>query len=127
MSCDEITGCVKEDSGFAVMARVQVDGTNWTQAGVSAITWKAWDINDRSAAYTSGTLVVGTVVYNSLQTDARWTLDATGYNFRHDIGSGVFVDPGRYRIEYAATLTGGTQLLLGPFVVNVENMWTDGE
>ena len=61
MSCDEITGCVKEDSGFAVMARVQVDGTNWTQAGVSAITWKAWDINDKSAAYTSGTLVVGTV------------------------------------------------------------------
>ena len=62
MSCDEITGCVKEDSGFAVMARVQVDGTNWTQAGVSAITWKAWDINDKSAAYTSGTLVVGVLL-----------------------------------------------------------------
>ena len=127
MSCEEITGCVKEDSGFAVLARVQVDGSNWTQSGVSAINWKAWDIADRHNVHASGSLTVGNVVFNSLQTDGRWTQDATGYNFRHDIGSSVFTDPGRYRIEYTATLTGGTQLILGPFVLNVEDMWTDGE
>jgi len=84
MSCEEITGCVKEDSGFAVLARVQVDGSNWTQAGVSAINWKAWDIADRQNVHASGALTVGNVVFNSLQTDGRWTQDATGYNFRQN-------------------------------------------
>ena len=41
MSCNEIVGCVLEDSTFAVMARLQVDGANATQAVVSAITYKA--------------------------------------------------------------------------------------
>ena len=65
---------------------------------------------------------------DNVMIDDHCLLDAKGTpNHGIRIGSGVFVDPGRYRIEYAATLTGGTQLLLGPFVVNVENMWTDGE
>jgi len=127
MSYQAIQGCVTEDSVFAVLARVQVDGANWTQANVNSLTWKAWDVNDRSTIYASDSLVVADVVFDALQTDGRWTEDATGYNFRHDVGSGVFTTPGRYRIEYAATLTGGTQLILGPFEVNVADAWTDGE
>jgi hypothetical protein len=109
------------------MARVEVDGSNWTTASVTAISWKAWDINDRDTAYKNGSLTVGNVVFNSLQTDARWTTDATGYNFRHDISNSVFTDPGKYRIEYTASLTGGTQIILGPYLLQINDMWTDGE
>ena len=53
MSCNEIVGCVLEDSTFAVMARLQVDGANATQAVVSAITYKAWDTTDSASVYAS--------------------------------------------------------------------------
>ena len=127
MSCDPIVGCANEDSTLSIMARVEVDGTNWTTANVTAISWKAWDINDRDTAYKNGSLTVGNVVFNSLQTDARWTTDTTGYNFRHDISNSVFTDPGKYRIEYTASLTGGTQIILGPYLLQINDMWTDGE
>ena len=125
--CDSIEGCVAEDSTFSVMARVQVNGTTAIQSDFSSITFKAWNENDRDTVHTSGTLTVANVIFNALQTDGRWTLDATGYNFRHDIGSGVFTDPGNYRIEYTCNLTGGGAVILTPFQVRVVDRWTDGE
>ena len=128
MSCCEIIeGCVAEDSTFAVMARLQVNGSNGVQGDFSSITWKAWNTTDRNSVYAYGTLTVANVVYNSLQTDGRWSVDTTGYNFRHDVGSGVFVTPGIYRIEYTCNLTGGGQLILQPYEVRVVDRWTDGE
>ena len=126
MSCNEIVGCVLEDSTFAVMARLQVDGANATQAVVSSITYKAWDTADSGTVYASGTLTVADVVFDTLQTDGRWAADATGYNFRHDVGQGVFVTPGRYRLEYTATLTGGNSFVFGPVLLQVADTWTDG-
>ena len=126
MSCNEIVGCVLEDSTFAVMARLQVDGVNATQAVVSSITFKAWDTADSGTVYASGTLTVADVVFDTLQTDGRWTADATGYNFRHDVGQGVFTAPGRYRVEYTATLTGGNSFVFGPVLLQVADTWTDG-
>ena len=125
MSCNEIVGCVLEDSTFAIMARLQVDGVNATQAVVSSITYRAWDTAVTSV-YASGTLTVADVVFDTLQTDGRWSQDATGYNFRHDVGQGVFVKPGRYRVEYTATLTGGNSFVFGPVLLQVSDVWTDG-
>ena len=65
------------------------------------------------------------VVFDTLQTDGRWTEDATGYNFKHDIGHALFVNPAiRYRVEYRVTLTGGSEFFLEPLLVTVEPMAT---
>ena len=127
MSCETVTGCVAEDSTFAVMLRLQVDGSNATQGVLSSITWKAWDERNTAAVYASGTLTVADVVYDTLQTDGRWNADATGYNFRHDITQATFTDPGRYLIEYTVTMTGGNSFISGPVVVQVQDRLTDGE
>ncbi len=127
MSCETVTGCVAEDSTFAVMLRLQVDGNNATQAVLSSITWKAWDEKDTATAYASGTLTVSSVVYDTLQTDGRWSADATGYNFRHDITQATFTDPGRYLIEYTVTMTGGNSFIAGPVEINVQGRLTDAE
>ena len=127
MSCETVTGCVAEDSTFAVMLRLQVDGVNATQSVLSAITWKAWDEQNTGVVHASGTLTVSSVVFDTLQTDGRWTADSTGYNFRHDITQATFTDPGRYLIEYTVTMTGGNSFIAGPVVVNVQGRLTDGE
>jgi len=38
----------------------------------------------------------------------------------------VFVKPGRYRVEYTATLTGGNSFVFGPVLLQVADTWTDG-
>jgi hypothetical protein len=118
---------VAEDSTFAVMLRLQVDGVNATQSVLSAITWKAWDEQNTGTVHASGTLTVSSVVFDTLQTDGRWTADSTGYNFRHDITQATFTDPGRYVIEYTVTMTGGNSFIAGPVAVNVQGRLTDGE
>ena len=125
--CESISGCVAEDSTFAVMARLHVNGANAVQSDFSSITYKAWNTNDRETVVASGSLSVGTVVFNTLQTDGRWTEDATGYNFRHDITAATFTTPGIYRIEYTGTLAGGGSVIFTPFEVRVVDRWTDGE
>ena len=127
MSCETVTGCVAEDSTFAVMLRLQVDGSNATQSVLSSITWKAWDERNTAAVYASGTLTVADVVYDTLQTDGRWSADSAGYNFRHDITQATFTDPGRYLIEYTVTMTGGNSFIAGPVVVQVQDRLTDGD
>jgi len=127
MSCETVTGCVAEDSTFAVMLRLQVDGVSATQSVLSSITWKAWDEQNTGTVHASGTLTVSSVVFDTLQTDGRWSADATGYNFRHDITQATFTTPGRYLIEYTVTMTGGNSFIAGPVVVNVQGRLTDGE
>ena len=125
--CESISGCVAEDSTFSIMARLHVNGANAVQSDFSGITYKAWNTNDRETVVASGSLSVATVVFNTLQTDGRWTEDATGYNFRHDIAADVFTTPGVYRIEYTGTLAGGGSVIFTPFEIRVVDRWTDGE
>jgi len=127
MSCETVTGCVAEDSTFAVMLRLQVDGVTATQSVLSSITWKAWDEQNTGTVHASGTLTVSSVVFDTLQTDGRWSADATGYNFRHDITQATFTDPGRYVIEYTVTMTGGNSFIAGPVAINVQGRLTDGQ
>jgi len=72
---------IYEDSGAYLMARVLGgDGAAVQQADVSSIAYSVYDMDDTSSPAT-GTLTVANVVYDTLQTDARWTKDSTGYNF----------------------------------------------
>jgi len=56
------------------------------------------------------------VVFDSLQTDARWTRDAVGYNFRHTISvtsNDAFAVAGRdYLVEYRLSPCNGQVILV---------------
>ena len=103
------TAIVTEDGAFSVMARVDLDGAvaSFLQAAISSITLAVYDVSDVSSTFATDTLTVSSVVFDTLQTDGRWNVDSTGYNFKHDIAATVFVTPGRYRLEYLVTPTGG--------------------
>jgi hypothetical protein len=67
-------------------------------------------------------LTVADVLFASLQTDDRWTVDATGYNFRHTIDvstHAAFAIAGRrYLVEYRLTPDEG-QIIIVRFRINV--------
>lgn len=94
---------VWEDGGAALMARVVGnDAANVTQASLSAITQYAYDTTNAPTTDVGvGTLTIANVIFDTLQTDDRWTVDSTGYNFRHDVPATVFATGGGvYRVEY---------------------------
>lgn len=85
---------VLEDVGVCIMARVVGnDAAAITQATISSISHKVTDLNTNTAL-TSGALTVASVVYDTLQTDARWTADTTGYNFAYVIPDTVIASGG---------------------------------
>ena len=59
-------------------------------------------------------LTVADIIFNALQTDARWTVDDTGYNFRHTVeicDDYAFTIAGReYLVEYTLTPSNGQPL-----------------
>jgi hypothetical protein len=99
-----ITGKAWEDGSVSLLARVVGQaGTAVTQASLTSITYKIFDtLSDTpTSAVASGTLTISDVIFDTLQTDARWTKDNTGYNFLHTIGAGVLTKENTvYRIEY---------------------------
>jgi len=87
------------------MARMQGStGGNLVQASLSSIACQVRDISLSSTAapvFSSTALTIASVVFDTLQTDSRWTKDATGYNFRHTLGSSVLATGSHtYRAEY---------------------------
>ena len=122
MSCDIKTIVVYEDSSFSVMARVH-DGPDLVQADINSIEWAVYYFDDNSVHTAASQLTVSNVIYDTLQTDSRWTEDATGYNFRHDVAHAVLTDPSRdYRLEYRFTLAGGSEFYMEPVKVVVKPM-----
>jgi hypothetical protein len=107
-----IAGKAWEDGSVSLLARVVgQDAVAVTQASLTTITYKIFDTfsTTPTTAVASGTLTVSDVIFDTLQTDARWTKDNTGYNFLHAIGAGVLTkEDTAYRIEYLFDpVTGG--------------------
>ena len=100
---------VIEDSGCRWMARVLgADGDAIQQADVSSIAYSVYNKADLTTATATGTLVVSTVIYDTLQTDSRWTEDSTGYNFGWNVPASTFATGGvTYRIEVKITPASG--------------------
>lgn len=92
-----------EDSGFSLMARVYGQtGAAITQAAISAITATFYNIDDEDAPVAIGSpasLTVADVVFDTLQTDSRWTKDSTGYNFRYDVPASYTATGCKARVE----------------------------
>lgn len=103
------TGTVFEGENAVVLARlVAADGSALTVSSFQdAVVLTVWDVtadSPPSQVYTV-TLAKGDVLFSSLQTDGYWTIDGTGYNFRHTVtAASAFPKGGRtYRCEYKLT------------------------
>ena len=102
-----VKATVWEDGGATLMSRiVGNDAANIVQADITSISRVVFVGSTISTAET--TPVVATVVFDTLQTDARWAVDSTGYNFRQDVAASVFADGDTiYRVEYKFTPASG--------------------
>ena len=92
---------------FTLLARVYDESrTLINQSSVSTITYKVMDGTGNVDA--TGSQTVGSVVFNSLQNDSRWSVDSVGYNFAPVIPSTAITETGYYQIEMWITMTSGT-------------------
>lgn len=90
-----------EDAGVTLMARVI--GADATAVQIADISSIARNIYNHATGVALGTVaapVVADTIFDTLQTDARWTADTTGYNFADVIDDDKFVTPGIYEVEY---------------------------
>jgi len=95
-----------EDSGLVCMARViGEDAENLVQADVSSIDCTVTHLP--TGAFTEPDVTVSSAVFNTLQTDSRWTVDSTGYNFRFTVPAASFAKAGKARVEFKFTPASG--------------------
>lgn len=93
-----------EDTGLAILARIEnIDGEAITQASLSTITCKVYDLSTLELV-TSPTVTIATSVFDTMQTpsiDDRWDVDAIGYNFKYNLPALAFPTGDReYRVEF---------------------------
>lgn len=116
----EVTAEWFEDGSATVYGRLMArDGTGTRidgqgrclkKADIASITFKVFDLSAPDTVVNSGTVSIGTCVFDTLQTntdDSIWKF-SQGFNFRHDLGPENFPTGGRvYTVEYKITTTGG--------------------
>ena len=125
----DIHGTVFKNGSAIFLARVVgATGTAVTRADVASIRYTVYLLDDQDpdqqtplAGHTAVSLSVSGAIYDALETDAIWTRDAIGYNFKHvlDVSAhAAFPTAGRaYRIVYELTPASG-QIILVRFRVH---------
>lgn len=101
-----------EDSGGSLMARVVgPNAATVTSTMLSGITYSVYDTAEPSTSLVNAsTLTIGDVIYDTLQTDARWSRDSVGYNFRFDtFSSELPTGKRKYRYEFRFVPVSGQQ------------------
>lgn len=109
---EPFTSEIWEDSGPVLMARIfNHAGTLVTQASVSAIAYKVFDLSAPATATATGTLTVSSVIFDTLQAGVIWTSDSVGYNFRWATPASLFPTGGRtYRVEIVLDMASGEDI-----------------
>jgi hypothetical protein len=126
----DVYGTAFKNGSLTALARVVgADGANIDQTDISSIKYTVYLLDDQDpdsrtavANHTAVALAVAGVVFNTLQTGPLWTVDATGYNFRHVLNvsphQAFAIADRRYLIEYELTPAAG-EVILVRFRVNV--------
>ncbi len=126
----DIHGTAFKNGSVTLLARVVgSNAQNLVQADVASAKYTLYLLDDQDAdartavsGHTEVSLTVTDVIFNSLQTDALWTVDQTGYNFRHvlDVSANqaLTVAGRRYLVEFQLT-PGSGQVILVRFRLNV--------
>ncbi|HUT11854.1 MAG TPA: hypothetical protein VMY42_15240 [Thermoguttaceae bacterium] len=126
----DIHGVALKNSSVTLLARVVgSDGQSIVQADIASAKYSVYLLDDQDAdertsvsGHADVAVAVADLIFNSLQTDALWTVDAVGYNLRHvlDVSAkAAFTVAGRrYLVEFELT-PGSGQVILVRFRVNV--------
>ncbi len=126
----EVYSTVFKNGSATMLARVVgADAQPIVRADIASATYSVFllagdDPDSRTAVtgHADVSLTVADVIFDTLQTDDLWTVDQTGYNFRHvlDVSAEeAFAVAGRtYLIEYRLTPVAG-QVIVMRFRVNV--------
>lgn len=108
---DIIKAVVWEDSAPTLLARIKkADGNYVTQAALTSITCKVYDLQGTTpdTATATPTVTIASSIFDTLQTGGMWTADSTGYNFSHTQESTIFANGDHtYLVEYLFTPTSG--------------------
>lgn len=106
---------VAENSATIILARVVgADGAPIVHADIVGFTVKVFDRDATDTPTYSDTPDVAEVVYDELQVDARWSIDAIGYNLAIGLpGSALPIGDHNYRAEIKVTpVTGDAYYVL---------------
>ncbi|MGQ9576485.1 MAG: hypothetical protein ACUVUC_14325 [Thermoguttaceae bacterium] len=120
----DIHGTVFKNGSATLLARVVgASGTPITRSQIAAIQYSIFllqeddpDSQTPVAGHAGVSVPVSSVIYDSLQTDALWTRDSVGYNFKHVLEveeHPAFAAAGRsYRIVYELRPAAGQVILV---------------
>lgn len=88
--------------GTWLMARVEgIDGSLVDQASVDSANYSVVDTTTGLAGVSAQPLVVSGTIFDTLQTDDRWKVDATGYNVRFWLPGSAIPLARLYAVELA--------------------------
>jgi hypothetical protein len=120
----DIYGTAFKNGTAVLLARiVNSDGDEVQQADVSTVKYSVFEIDPCQpdnltvvAGHDDVSLTVSDVIYDSLQTGGLWTVDSTGYNFRHEINvtsAEAFPKAGaQYQVRYELTPSAGQRTIV---------------
>ncbi|MEN6458593.1 MAG: hypothetical protein ABFC63_06650 [Thermoguttaceae bacterium] len=126
----DIHGTAFKNGSLTLLARIVDDnGANLTLAAANSVRYSVYLLDDQDPDVRTAVeghdnvgLTIADVLFSSLQTGSIWTVDTTGYNFRHvlDVSSHpAFTLAGRrYLVEYRVMPVVG-QVILVRFRINV--------
>ncbi len=120
----DIVGTVFKNDSVILLARVVgEDAAAITQADISSAKYSVYSLGDDDPDAATAVddhedvaLTVVSVIFDTLQTDAVWTVDSTGYNFKHvlDVSTDqAFAVAGvTYRVRVELTPTSGQVIVV---------------
>jgi hypothetical protein len=123
-------GTAFKNGSVTLLARVVgKDGAQILQADIASAKYSVYLLDDQDAdsrtaitGHSDVALIVADVIFDTLQNDALWSVDAIGYNFRHvlDVSANqAFTIAGRrFLVEFELTPSSG-QVILVRFRINV--------
>jgi len=83
-----IEGAFYEGSPFDLLARVRDDtGNPATTNSFDSCTYHIYESPDKVTELSNGSLVIGDVFHDTLQTGPKWNRDSEGYNFEWNIST----------------------------------------
>ena len=123
-NANDIQAVVFKNGSATLLARVVgADGSAITQATISAAEYSVYLIDEYDpdsltvvSGHEAAELTVASVIFDTLQTDAIWDVDSTGYNFKHVLDvltNQAFLVAGRdYLVVVTLTPTSGQDILV---------------
>jgi hypothetical protein len=98
---------VPEGTHVTLLARAYTeDRTGLQQSEVDSITLRVYEqpSNAPASEVYSTTLTIASVVFDTMQTDARWAGDSVGYNFRYTVDAEQLLGRGGVTTIYEVTI-----------------------